>query len=135
LARLNYGKRQGAFHLDLRDGEILFCISCVLTAGIASEETLDSLFGTIRGIGYRCPRCWFQALRGGQADVLRSRSNLIMFGIYKPLVRKGEAEFLPPIVEYLASSEKGPFIFRIPTKLKVGATSENQTGSTPGGPT
>ena len=46
LARLNYGKRQGAFHLDLRDGEVLFCISNVLTAGIAPEETLDSLFGT-----------------------------------------------------------------------------------------
>jgi hypothetical protein len=46
LARFNYGKRQGAFHLDLRDGEVLFCISNVLTAGIAPEETLDSLFGT-----------------------------------------------------------------------------------------
>ena len=46
LARLNYGKRQGAFHLDLRDGEVLFCISNVLSAGIAPEETLDSLFGT-----------------------------------------------------------------------------------------
>jgi len=46
VARLNYGKRQGAFHLDLRDGEVLFCISSSLTAGIAPEETLDSLFGT-----------------------------------------------------------------------------------------
>jgi hypothetical protein len=46
LARLNYGKRQGAFHLDLSDGEVLFCISNVLTAGIAPEDTLDSLFGT-----------------------------------------------------------------------------------------
>ena len=46
LARMNYGKRQGAFHLDLRDGEVLFCISNTLTAGIAPEETLDSLFGT-----------------------------------------------------------------------------------------
>jgi len=46
LARLNYGKRQGAFHLDLRDGEVLFCISNVLTAGIAPEDTLDALFGT-----------------------------------------------------------------------------------------
>src|SRR5512137_1010013 len=46
LARFNYGKRQGAFHLDLRDGEVLFCISNVLTAGIVPEETLDSLFGT-----------------------------------------------------------------------------------------
>jgi hypothetical protein len=46
LARFNYGKRQGAFHLDLRDGEVLFCISNTLTAGIAPEETLDSLFGT-----------------------------------------------------------------------------------------
>lgn len=44
LARLNFGNRQGAFHLDLRDGEVLFCISSNLTAGIASEETLDSLF-------------------------------------------------------------------------------------------
>jgi hypothetical protein len=46
LARFNYGKRQGAFHLDLRDGEVLFCISNTLTAGIAPEDTLDSLFGT-----------------------------------------------------------------------------------------
>ena len=46
LARLNYGKRQGAFHLDVRDGEVLFCISNVLTAGIAPEDTLDTLFGT-----------------------------------------------------------------------------------------
>ncbi|HOX56166.1 MAG TPA: YbjN domain-containing protein [Candidatus Paceibacterota bacterium] len=46
LARINYGKRQGAFHLDTRDGEVLFCISNVLTAGIASEEMLDVLFGT-----------------------------------------------------------------------------------------
>ena len=46
LARFNYGKRQGAFHLDLRDGEVLFCISNLLTAGIAPEETLDALFGT-----------------------------------------------------------------------------------------
>jgi hypothetical protein len=46
LARLNYGKRQGALHLDLRDGEVLFCISNILSAGIAPEETLDSLFGT-----------------------------------------------------------------------------------------
>jgi hypothetical protein len=46
LARLNYGKRQGAFHFDLRDGEVLYCISNVLTAGSAPEETLDSLFGT-----------------------------------------------------------------------------------------
>lgn len=46
LARLNYGKRQGAFHLDLRDGEVLFCISNVLNAGIAPEETLDSLFSS-----------------------------------------------------------------------------------------
>ena len=46
VARLNYGKRQGAFHLDFRDGEVLFCISSSLTAGIAPEETLDSLFGT-----------------------------------------------------------------------------------------
>ena len=46
LARFNYGKRHGAFHIDLRDGEVLFCISNVLTAGIAPEETLDSLFGT-----------------------------------------------------------------------------------------
>jgi hypothetical protein len=44
LARLNYGKRQGAFHMDLRDGEVLFCISNVLSAGIASEEAIDSLF-------------------------------------------------------------------------------------------
>jgi hypothetical protein len=46
LARLNYGKRQGAFHLDLHDGEVLFCISNTLTASIAPEEMLDSLFGT-----------------------------------------------------------------------------------------
>ena len=46
LARLNYGKRQGAFHLDLSDGEVLYCISSTLAAGIASEETLESLFGT-----------------------------------------------------------------------------------------
>ncbi len=45
LARLNYGKRQGALQLDLRDGEVLFCISNTLTAGIAPEETIDSLFG------------------------------------------------------------------------------------------
>jgi hypothetical protein len=46
LARLNYGKRQGSFHLDLSDGEVLFCVSNVLTAGIVPEETLDSLFAT-----------------------------------------------------------------------------------------
>ena len=45
LSGLNYGKRHGAFHLDFRDGEVLFCISNVLNAGIAPEETLDSLFG------------------------------------------------------------------------------------------
>ncbi len=45
VARFNYGKRHGAFHLDFRDGEVLFCISNVLTAGIAPEETLDALFG------------------------------------------------------------------------------------------
>ena len=45
VARFNYGKRQGAFHLDFRDGEVLFCISNVLNAGIAPEETLDALFG------------------------------------------------------------------------------------------
>jgi hypothetical protein len=46
VARFNYGKRHGAFHLDVRDGEVLFCISNVLTAGIAPEETLDALFGS-----------------------------------------------------------------------------------------
>ena len=46
VARFNYGKRHGAFHLDFRDGEVLFCISNVLTAGIAPEETLDALFGS-----------------------------------------------------------------------------------------
>ena len=46
LARLNYGKRQGVFHLDLSDGEVLFCISNTFSAGIAPEETLDDLFGT-----------------------------------------------------------------------------------------
>jgi len=45
LARINYGRRHGAFHLDARDGEVLFCISNVLSAGIAPEETLETLFG------------------------------------------------------------------------------------------
>jgi hypothetical protein len=45
LARFNYGKRQGTFHLDLSDGEVLYCISSNFTAGIAAEETLDTLFG------------------------------------------------------------------------------------------
>jgi hypothetical protein len=40
-----YGKRHGAFRLDVRDSEVLFCISNVLNAGIAPEETLDALFG------------------------------------------------------------------------------------------
>ena len=56
LARLNYGKRQGAFHLDLSDGEVLFCVSNVLTAGIVPEETLDSLFGaTYSAMNERAP--------------------------------------------------------------------------------
>ncbi len=45
LARLNYGRRHGAFHLDLRDGEALFCISNVLSSEITPEETLETLFG------------------------------------------------------------------------------------------
>ncbi len=45
LARLNYGRRHGAFHLDVRDGEVLFCISNVLNAGMAPEENLETLFG------------------------------------------------------------------------------------------
>ncbi len=44
LARFNYGKRLGAFQMDLRDGEVHFCISSVLAAGIASEDALDTLF-------------------------------------------------------------------------------------------
>ena len=46
LARTNYGKRLGAFHLDLNDGEVLYCVSATFSAGIFDQETFDRLFGT-----------------------------------------------------------------------------------------
>lgn len=46
IARLNYGKRLGAFHLDFRDGEVIYCISGTLTPGIGTEDIIDTLLGS-----------------------------------------------------------------------------------------
>jgi len=78
LARLNFGKRQGAFHLDLRDGEVLYCISNVLTAGIAPEETLDALFGTT-----------FSAMNQGAPEIIK-----LVYG--RPSAQDAEAATASP---------------------------------------
>jgi hypothetical protein len=46
LACLNYGRRLGSFHLDLRDGEILFCISSIIGECAPGSATLRALIGT-----------------------------------------------------------------------------------------
>jgi hypothetical protein len=67
LARLNYGKRLGAFHLDLRDGEVLYCISNVITADILPEETLDTLMRlTFAAMNERAPEVFSLVYGNGQ---------------------------------------------------------------------
>jgi hypothetical protein len=46
IARINFGRRLGAFHLDLRDGEVLFCISSIVDGECCSEAAVEALIGT-----------------------------------------------------------------------------------------
>lgn len=46
IARLNYGKRLGAFHLDQKDGEVTYCISNILDSEPVPEEVLDRMLWT-----------------------------------------------------------------------------------------
>ena len=46
IARLNYGKRLGAFHLDQQDGEVTYCVSNILSGEAVPEEVLDRMFWT-----------------------------------------------------------------------------------------
>jgi len=45
VTRLNFGRRQGAFHLDARDGELLFCISNLLPAPEVPDPVVEALLG------------------------------------------------------------------------------------------
>lgn len=59
---------------------------------------------------WACPKCKFSSLRDTQADELRGRVNLAVYGQYKPLVR--EVEHLPAIKAHLSSRETKPLRFR-----------------------
>jgi hypothetical protein len=45
IAKLNFGRRLGAFHLDLSDGEVLYCMSHILDGEDLEEEILEMLVG------------------------------------------------------------------------------------------
>lgn len=45
IARINFGRRLGAFHLDMSDGEVLYCVSQVLDEEMISNEVLEMLLG------------------------------------------------------------------------------------------
>jgi hypothetical protein len=45
IARLNFGRRLGAFHLDLSDGEVLYCMSQILDGEQIKEEVFELLVG------------------------------------------------------------------------------------------
>jgi hypothetical protein len=49
LARLNYGRRLGAFHMDFRDGEVLFCLTHIVADQKLTDAVIDALMGTTYG--------------------------------------------------------------------------------------
>jgi hypothetical protein len=60
LARLNYGRRCGAFHMDLNDGDVLFCISHIVAGQEITAAVMDGLMGMTYG-----------AMDGGATEVLK----------------------------------------------------------------
>ena len=59
LARLNYGRRCGAFHMDFSDGEVLFCLTHIVAGQEVTVAVMDALMGTTYG-----------AMDGGATEVL-----------------------------------------------------------------
>ncbi len=43
--RINYGRRCGCFHMDVRDGEVLFCSSQLVDGVADAPELLKPFFG------------------------------------------------------------------------------------------
>lgn len=95
------------------------CVNCDGVRLVHSEDWLKQVIPgqpdehkcvQVNSPHWECPKCGFAALREGQADELRRRVNLAVYGVYQPLVRN--APFLPPVAEYLQRKSHNSFVFR-----------------------
>lgn len=76
LARLNYGRRCGAFHMDLNDGEVLFCISRIVANQEITEAVVDALMGMTYGaMDDRAPEVLKLVYGGSRRGACKSRNS------------------------------------------------------------
>jgi hypothetical protein len=79
IAKINHGQRLGAFHLDMNDGEVLFCISNLVPPGGEMGPVLEAMLG----ISY-------SQMEEGGPEILK-----LIFGAGGPQPRRPGSERLP----------------------------------------
>lgn len=75
LARLNYGRRLGSFHLDLEHGEVNYCISNFVGEGAGGDEVYETLLGlTAHAMDSLAPEVFKLVYGTSPGDTLGGRS-------------------------------------------------------------